>query len=94
MTGGTGERRATRLKRLRLRAWRRGTREMDLVLGRYADAELDRMDEAALDLFEALIACEDPELTDWVTGHAAPPARFAALVARLGRQAARPPGRV
>ena len=33
-----------RLKRLRIRAWRRGTKEMDLILGGYADAHLDRMD--------------------------------------------------
>lgn len=72
-----------RLRRLRLRAWRRGTKEMDLILGPYADARLPAMEAAALDAFEALMAEDDQDLMHWVLGQAAPPAPHAPLVADL-----------
>lgn len=56
------------------RAWHRGTREMDLILGRFADAELAGFDQTDLDLFEALLEWPDPDLYDWVTGETRPPA--------------------
>ena len=43
----------TRLKRLRMRSWRRGTKEMDLILGPFSDSELERLTPAELDLYEA-----------------------------------------
>lgn len=93
MTGpDPAEPEAVRRKRLRLRAWRRGTREMDLILGRYADAALGGLDMTGLDRFEALLAREDPEIMDWVTGRVAPPDALAAMVAELGRHAANPAG--
>jgi antitoxin CptB len=79
---------AIRLRRLGLRAWRRGTREMDLILGPYADARLAAMAPAEVDAFEALIAEEDTELLAWVLGQADPPARHAPLIAALRRHAA------
>ena len=75
-----------RLKRLRMRAWRRGTREMDLILGPFADARLAAMDEGELDAFEALLREGDQELYAWVSGRTAPPERFAPLVARLAER--------
>ena len=57
-----------RRKRLRFRAWHRGTKEMDLVLGPWADARLAGMDETALDAFEALLEESDPDLWNQVTG--------------------------
>ncbi len=77
------EDRETRLRRLRMRAWRRGTREMDLILGPFADARLAGLDGAALDLFEALLEENDHDLYGWVSGRAAAPARFAPLVALM-----------
>lgn len=62
------ESREIRLKRLRLRSWRRGTREMDLILGPYADAALAGLDDAALDAYEALLEQPDPDLYAWVCG--------------------------
>ncbi|MFN3644592.1 MAG: succinate dehydrogenase assembly factor 2 [Gemmobacter sp.] len=73
----------TRLRRMRMRAWRRGTREMDVVLGPYADARLAAMDAAALDAFEALLDEADQDLMRWVLGQAAVPAVYAPLVADL-----------
>lgn len=51
-----------RRKRLLFRCWHRGTREMDLILGRFADAEIADLAEPELVQLEDLIALEDPEL--------------------------------
>lgn len=72
-----------RLKRLRMRAWRRGMREMDLLLGRFADAHLADLDGPALDDFEALLAEMDQDLLDWVTGRRETPAQYQALVRKI-----------
>ena len=74
-----------RLKRMRMRAWRRGTKEMDLILGPYADAHLAAMDGAALDAFEALLAENDQDLYPWITGAAPVPPGHAALLEKIGR---------
>ena len=68
-----GEDIAMRRKKLRYRAWHRGTREMDLVLGPYADAHTELLDEAGLDRLEALMSEEDPPLLKWIMGQEAPP---------------------
>ena len=44
-----------RLKRIVMRSWRRGTREMDLILGPFAEAELVAMDAESLDAYERLL---------------------------------------
>ena len=68
-----GEDISMRRKKLRYRAWHRGTREMDLVLGPFADAHTEAMDEAQLDRLEALMSEEDPPLLKWVMGQETPP---------------------
>lgn len=73
-----------RLKRMRMRAWRRGTKEMDLILGPFADAHLAGMDGAALDAFEALLAENDQDLYPWITGAAPVPPGHAALLEVIG----------
>ena len=73
-----------RLKRLRMRAWRRGTKEMDLVMGPFADAHLPGMDAATLDAFEALQAENDQDLMAWLLGQSAPPDWLAPLLGRIG----------
>ena len=57
-----------RRKRLRYRAWHRGTKESDIILGSFADAKLATLDDAELDAFEALLDVPDPVIYDWVTG--------------------------
>jgi antitoxin CptB len=76
-----------RLKRLRMRSWRRGTREMDLVLGPFADSELAAMGQGELDLYEALLAENDQDLLQWVLGSRPAPGHLADLVARVARAA-------
>jgi antitoxin CptB len=62
-----------RRKRLSYRSWHRGTRESDLLLGRFADAHLGGFDDAQLDRYEALLECADADLFDWVTGRETAP---------------------
>ena len=62
-----------RRRRLRYRAWHRGTREADLILGRFADAHLSGFGEAELAAFEALLERPDPEIFDWIHGTAPVP---------------------
>ena len=72
-----------RLKRLAMRSWRRGTKEMDLVLGPYADAHLAGMDEAELRVYDLLLEENDQDLVLWVMGQAAAPAALADMVAAV-----------
>ena len=76
-----------RLKRLRLRSWRRGIREMDLLLGGFADAHLATLTPAELDLYESLLEENDQELYAWTTGRETPPERLSDLVARVAAHA-------
>jgi antitoxin CptB len=61
-----------RRKRLLYRSWHRGTREADLLLGGFAEANLAGFDEVRLDRYEALLECPDADLFDWIAGRAAP----------------------
>ena len=71
-----GEDISMRRKKLRYRAWHRGTKEMDLILGPFADAHTEAMNESQLDRLEALMSEEDPPLLKWVMGQEVPPAHI------------------
>jgi antitoxin CptB len=71
-----------RRRRLLFRAWRRGVREMDLIVGRFADAYIDKFDAAELDQFERLIEVPNAELYAWIVGNEAVPARHDTPVLR------------
>jgi antitoxin CptB len=64
----------TRRRRARFRSWHRGMREMDLVLGRFADERMERLNAAELDQYEALLEIPDGDLLKWVTGEQPAPA--------------------
>jgi antitoxin CptB len=70
-------------KRLLFRAWHRGTREADLILGSFADKYLPGFDNPALDDFTALLEVPDAELFDWISGRAVPPPEHDTDVTRL-----------
>jgi antitoxin CptB len=72
MTARTSDGLDVRRRRLLFRAWRRGVREIDLIVGRFADAYIGKLDEAELDDFERLIEVPNAELYAWVTGGAIP----------------------
>jgi antitoxin CptB len=65
-----------RLKKLKFRAWRRGFREADLILGPFADKHVAAMSAAELDTFEALLEQPDPDLYAWIVGTAPTPPDF------------------
>ena len=76
-----------RLKRLRMRSWRRGTKEMDLILGPFADAHLTRLDDATLEAYDRLLQENDQDLYLWVTGKFDPPAVHRDMIARIAAAA-------
>ena len=57
-----------RRRRLLFRSWHRGIREMDLVLGRFADAQIASLTDAELDEYERLLEIPDPQMFAWVNG--------------------------
>ena len=65
-----------RLKKLKLRAWRRGFREADLILGPFADKHVSDFSETELDWFEALLDVPDQDLYGWILEREPTPARF------------------
>lgn len=67
-------------KKLLFRAWHRGTREADLLLGRFADAHVPHMDDAGLDHFAALLNEQDPDIYDWLTEQKPTPPEFQTIV--------------
>ena len=67
----------SRVQRLKYRAWRRGMRECDLVLGAFADQRLAAMSPEDLDAFEALMEAPDDLLWTWILGSAEPDPEFA-----------------
>ncbi len=73
-----------RLKRMRMRSWRRGTKEMDLILGPWADARLAGLDGAALDLVDALLEENDQDLYPWVSGQQPCPPQYVDLLTEIG----------
>lgn len=76
-----------RLKRLSMRSHRRGTKEMDIILGRFADDRLDGLAPDRLDLYEALLEENDQDLYQWVTRQERAPGRFAPLVGEIAEHA-------
>ena len=64
---------ATRRKRLKYRSARRGTRELDLFLGAFAEAHLDRLSPAQLDRYEAVLNANENEIYDWLSRRTAVP---------------------
>lgn len=73
-----------RRKRLLFRSWHRGTKEADLLLGSFADANLAGFSAAELDAYEKLIEENDADLWDWLIGQGVTPdGHDPVLIARL-----------
>jgi len=62
-----------RRRKLLFRAWHRGMREMDLILGQYADRYLPAFTDAEVDEFEQILEVLDRDLLKWVTGESPTP---------------------
>ncbi len=63
-------------KRLHFRSWHRGTRELDLIMGTFADRVLPGIADAELDFYDEILTHPDPDLYNWITGVEAVPANF------------------
>jgi antitoxin CptB len=75
----------TRLKRLRFRAWRRGFREADLILGPFADSHGQSLTEPQVEAFEALLDQPDHDVYGWIVGSEPAPAPFETALLALIR---------
>ena len=69
-----------------MRSWRRGIKEMDLILGRFWDANGATLDSGTLDIYEAMLSENDQDLYQWVSGQAPAPPAHAAMIARIVAQ--------
>jgi antitoxin CptB len=69
-----------RRKRLLFRCWHRGTKELDLIIGRFADAHLTALSDADLDQLERILDVPDPELYAAFMGEAETPRDAAGTV--------------
>jgi antitoxin CptB len=76
MTGSTrsSEGLDARRRKLLFRAWHRGMRETDLIMGRFADVAVAELSTDELSAFEALMEVSDRDILAWITGEAAAPA--------------------
>ena len=74
-----------RRNRLRFRSWHRGTREMDLLLGRFADAHLHAFSPEQLTQYEYILTLNDPDLYNWIAGREPVPSEHDGEVMQLMR---------
>jgi len=72
-----------RAQRLRYRSWHRGTREMDLLMGSFADTHINTFTPAQLDQYEAILGLSDPDLYNWITAVENVPQEYDSEVMRL-----------
>jgi antitoxin CptB len=63
-------------KRLLFRSWHRGTRELDLLMGTFAERHLQDMTAEELDLYDEILTHSDPDLYNWITAQEPAPANF------------------
>jgi len=63
-----------RRRRLLFRSWHRGTREADLIMGRFADVHVATFSDAELDQYEHLLEALETDLLSWMTGVSEVPA--------------------
>ena len=68
--------RETRLKRLRFRAWHRGTKEADMLIGGFLDAFGAGWSDPEMEWFEVLLEEQDVDIMAWAIGTAPPPPAF------------------
>jgi len=61
-------------KRMIFRSWHRGTREMDIIMGSFADKHIQSFDEQQLDTYDEILNIPDPDIYDWICQREQPPA--------------------
>ncbi len=63
-------------KKMLFRSWHRGTREIDLLLGRFADEYISKLTDVEVLQYEELLTNNDPDIYSWISGKEAPPANL------------------
>ncbi len=70
-------------KKLSIRSWRRGTKELDLILGRFSDENISKLEISDLDLYEKLLSNDDHLIYSWVFEKEESPNNFKILVEKI-----------
>ena len=70
-------------KRLSIRSWRRGTKELDLILGQFSDENLSELRMSELNLYEQFLSNDDYLIYNWLFGKEDSPKIFKSLIKRI-----------
>ena len=70
-------------KRLSIRSWRRGTKELDLILGRFSDKNLTEFKMSELNLYEQFLSNDDYLIYNWLFSKEDCPKIFESLIKRI-----------
>jgi len=81
-TSDDTEARQQRIRKLSFRAWRRGFKEADIILGHFSDEALPAMTDAELDIFEVLLEVPDQDLYGWIIERDPTPPEFQSEIMR------------
>ncbi len=90
-TDANSETREARIKRMRMRSMRRGIKEMDILMMRFADAHLDGLSDVDLETYDLVLSQNDQDLYQWVTGQLAAPDQISDMIARISDAASLDP---
>jgi len=77
------EPRDIKIKRLIMRSIRRGIKEMDIILSAFSETELNGLDDAGLDLYDALLSENDHDIYQWITAQRPTPDVYLALITHI-----------
>ena len=72
-----------RLKRINIIGKRRGSKELDLIFGRFIDSSLAELDDALLYQFEEFLELNDSDLNDYFFRNVAPPRKFERIYKKI-----------
>ena len=70
-------------KRLSIRSWRRGTKELDLILGQFSDTNLTEFKISELNLYEQFLSNDDYLIYNWLFGKEDSPKIFKSLIKNI-----------
>ena len=70
-------------KRLSIRSWRRGTKELDLILGQFSDKNLNKLNTSELNLYEQFLSNDDYLIYNWLFNKEDSPILFKSLIKRI-----------
>ena len=70
-------------KRLSIKSWRRGTKELDLILGKFSDKNLNELKMHELNLYEQLLSNDDYLIYNWLFSKEDSPKKFKSLIRRI-----------